>query len=45
MKILYVLHSTNPDGSIQSFLTMVKGIAEHGVSIMIVGPTPRIDFL
>lgn len=45
MKVLYVLHSTNPDGSTQSFLTMAKGMVELGVSIMIVGPTPRVEFL
>lgn len=44
MKVLYVLHSTNPDGSTKSFLTMAKGMVELGVSIMIVGPTPRVDF-
>ena len=45
MRILYILHSTSHAGSAISFLNMVQGVTELGVTALVVGPSPEEWFL
>ena len=44
MKILYILHSTDNDGSTISFLKMVEGISHRGVNFVVVIPSLNYGF-
>lgn len=45
MKILFIIHSTAPDGSTISFLNLIRGLRSKGIEISVAGPTPRNTFL